>query len=102
MGDILKSIPIVGVYTTLAGATSLTDNHGNAVKGKTLTCAGKEPTTLSSKETATMYSDIEFPNDIATAFDLRFDGEIPMAEGAESPLNTACRKLHPGKPSKTR
>jgi hypothetical protein len=97
MADVLRSIPVVGVFTTLAGVTTLTDNHRNSVQGWTLTCAKGARTKLPSTEAANLYWNIELPSDLKASFDLRFDGSIPLADGVESPLNQLCRKLHSSK-----
>lgn len=93
MKDVIHSTaPILGNTLAWIGLARIWDNHGNGAKGKTLACAGKERVDLTYDQWTHMYGRISFPHQFLA---IRFDGEIPVLFGAESPLQTMCRELHP-------
>ncbi len=100
MGDVLKADVVLGMSANVSselGLVTMTDNHGNATRGHTLTCSGSGPRQMTDVEWADMHAAIVPSSAVA----INATGEIPMLGGLESPLQTLCRKLEAhSKPSK--
>jgi hypothetical protein len=93
MVDKLKSDVRVSAFAnflSMLGFSRLVDNYGNSTSGSEIACVGKLPVQLNSRAVEALHLAIA-PYTIDSA--LRFDGEIPITDGAESPLKTMCRVL---------
>jgi len=96
MADVLKSAVVFGGTGnggSLFGLVTLFDNHGNSTRFDKLTCKGKPPYQMTTSQTYALHGAID-----PYAFRaVTFDGTIPLPDGVESPLQTACHLIAAGK-----
>lgn len=87
--DYLKSrfpLGFIGARLAEYGIIPLKDNHGNSIKGRSLTCAGQPALFLDNHELTALQATI-------SVFAMRAfkpNGEIALGE-IESPLQTMCK-----------
>jgi hypothetical protein len=91
MNDTLRAPVVFGFTANLSsmlGIVTMSDNHGNQTRGRTLSCAGRAPVYMSFQD----WADLHHSFVPQTALALNMNGEIPLGD-MESPLQTMCRKL---------
>ncbi len=93
MSDTLKSFPFIGAFYSMGGFFSVTDNHGNKVRGHQLTCAKRAPIRLSDEEWGNLHLAISTIDNSQTDI-YRTDGILLVPGGMESPLKAECDRLN--------
>jgi hypothetical protein len=89
-----RLIPTDGVRalstnTTAFGLTTLSDNHGNSVRGNLLTCQGTRPVRLSLSDWSLLYTTVRSFIPLQNASE---DRNISIPGNMESPLQWMCRE----------
>jgi len=89
MGDVLKIGQWGAEGSLILGLSTASDNHGNTFGGRSLTCAGK-PVRLNIFDSALVMEDIDSVKGLSI---IRFDGEFPVPDGQQSPLQRMCNDI---------
>lgn len=90
MNDKIKYTPVVGLLSAAYGVGTATDNHGNSIRGRDLTCSTGENVRLSLSEWSQTFRSIEMPHAQA---DTTPDGSVDLGN-MRSPLQVRCEREH--------
>jgi hypothetical protein len=95
MSDKLYHAPVIGHELTALGVSKTTDDYGNSLSGRIVTCNDGSTHVLSALETVRMNQVIGMSAD----GDWIPDGQTTVLDPAGSPLEVAC---HPKLPQSTK